>query len=275
MAQIVFYDIAFRPPVTESTCAPNPWKARYALNFKGVPYATTWVEMPEISKVRQAVGAPAGRKFADGSDFYTLPMLTDSSNNAIVGDSFDIAVHLQQTYPDSGAGDLFPKQALDFVYATDQPTLIPLSVRDAEADENLRAYAQFNTNVDAAVSAHVGLLAHTLPFDPATAEATHAEFVRRAGVSSWDDFAIRGEARAKMLQSLNATLAPLAEMLAKDPAGPFLLGAQASYADMIIGGWLRMMSVAMPAGEWEEVKRWHGGVFGKLHEGLGAYAQVP
>ncbi|CAL5866356.1 uncharacterized protein PFLUO_LOCUS564 [Penicillium psychrofluorescens] len=272
---IVFYDIAFRPPLAESTCAPNPWKARYALNFKGVPYTTEWVQMSEISKVRRTVGAPASRKFADGSDYYTLPMLTDSTTNSIIGDSFDIAAYLQKTYSVSGAGDLFPAQTLDFVYEHDLALFAPLSVRAADADDNLRAYAQFNTHVDAAVSAHVPLLAHGLPFDPATAETIRAEFVRRAGVASWDDLAIRGEARAKMMDSLCATLAPLAEMFNRDAAGPFLLGRRASYADLIVGGWLRMMSVTMPPEEWVDVRAWHGSVFGRLHEALEEYAEVP
>lgn len=205
--------------------------------------------MSEIFQVRRTVGAPASRKFADGSDYYTLPMLTDSNTNSIIGDSFDIAVHLQKTYPASGAGDLFPAQTLDFVYAHDLALFAPLSVRPADADDNLRAYAQFNTHVDAVVSAHVPLLANGLPFGPATAETIRAELVRRGSVASWDKLAIRGEARAKMMDSLCATLARLAEMFERDAAGSFLIGRQASYADLIVGGWLRMMSVTMPPEE--------------------------
>ncbi|KAJ5623992.1 hypothetical protein N7510_000301 [Penicillium lagena] len=94
--------------------------------------------------------------------------------------------------------------------------------------------------------AHVPLLAHGLPFNPATGETIRVEFIRRAGVSSWDDLAIRGEARAKLMDSLRATLAPLATMFERDVAGSFLLGAQVSYAEFIVGGWLRMMGVTMP-----------------------------
>ncbi len=34
-----------------------------------------------------------------------------------------------------------------------------------------------------------------MPFDYVTSELTKAEFVRRARVSSWDDFALTGDAR--------------------------------------------------------------------------------
>lgn len=271
---IVFYDIAFRPPVTANNCAPNPWKSRYALNFKGVPYSTSWVELPDISKVRQAVGAPASRKFANGTDYYTLPMLTDPTTNSIVGDSFDIAVHLQKTYPDSGAGDLFPAQKLDYIFSHDLALFAPLTKRDESSSDTLGEYARFNTHVDAAFSAHVLLMAHGFPFDPATADVSRAEFVRRSGVGSWDDLTVRGEEREKLKSSFRDVLADLAVLFERDNSGPFLLGEQASYADLIVGGWLRMMRHTLPEKEWEETRAWHGGVFGRLHDALEKYAEV-
>lgn len=47
-----------------------------------------------------------------------------------------------------------------------------------------------------------------------------------------------------------------------------ILGDKPCYADFIVGGWLRMFSVCLPREEWEEVSGWHGGVFGKLFDGL-------
>jgi len=268
---IVFYDIAFRPPLTETTCAPNPWKARYALNVKGVPYKTTWVQLLDIAKVRRALDIPASRKFADGSDFYTLPMITDSAANVAVGDSFDIAIHLQKTYPESGVKDLFPPQKLDHVYQNDQALVVPLSERDETV---YGEYVRFQMHVDAAFTAHTLLMAHGMRFDPVYADATHDEFVRRAGVSCWDDFAVCGEAREKLMVAFREALAGLAELFMRDPSGPFLLGQQVSYGDLIVGGWLRMMSVTLPDEEWEQARTWHDGVFGQLHDALKKYAQV-
>ena len=48
---LVLYDVAFAAPYDKNNCAPNPWKARYALNFKGAAYSTQWVQMPDIAKV--------------------------------------------------------------------------------------------------------------------------------------------------------------------------------------------------------------------------------
>ncbi|OBT55754.1 hypothetical protein VE04_03844 [Pseudogymnoascus sp. 24MN13] len=271
---IVFYDIAQRPPVTETCCAVNPWKSRLALNFKGVPYTTSWVRMPDISKVRSGLNVPACRKFADGSDFNTLPIIHDPATNTYKGDSFDIAVYLQQTYPDSGAGDLFPVQKLDYVVDHDLTLLIPLSeIRGTDFID----YARFNQNIDAAFTAHVGLMAYGLPLDPATADITKAEFVNRAagaGVRSWEDFKMVGEMRETMKKSFEKTLGGLAKLFVRDTTGPFLLGQKASYADIIVGGWLRMARVTLPASEWEELRGWHGGVFGQLHDALDKYAEV-
>ncbi|KHN99834.1 Thioredoxin-like fold protein [Metarhizium album ARSEF 1941] len=268
---IILYDIAHRPPVTETCCSPNPWKSRLALNFKGLPYSTSWVGMPDISKVRRSLGEPAGRQFADGTDFYTLPIIQDAATGATVGDSFDIAVYLQRTYPDSGAGHLFPKQTLDYAFVQSAAFPVPLSERP---DGGFPDYARFNTNVDAAFTTHVPLMVDGLPLDPATADETRAEFVRRAGVSSWDDFSLTGEAREELTGSFRRTLGDLARLFLRNTDGPFLLGQQASYADLIVGAWLRMAQITLPKPEWEEVRQWHGGVFGRLHDALETFAEV-
>ncbi|KAF9970616.1 hypothetical protein BGZ73_006646 [Actinomortierella ambigua] len=246
-----FYDIAMRQPIASFTCSPNPWKSRFALNFKNVPYSTTWVQLPDIVKVRSGLGMDPCRKFGDGTDFYTLPILVDPNTNSKIGDSFDIAVYLQSQYPTSGSGDLFPPQKLDYVFHGDHAFL-----------------------VDAAFTTHSGLMAYNLPFDPATIDAARAEFCRRVGVQSFDAFEVKGEAREKMKESFRVTLGDLAKLFTRDTSGPFILGEQASYADIIVGSWLRMMRVTLPEHEWEEARAWHGGVFGRLYDALEKYMQV-
>jgi glutathione S-transferase len=266
---IVFYDIAARPPVEENCFSPNPWKTRLALNFKGVPYSTSWVALPDIAKVRESLKVPACRKFADGKDFYTLPIIEDPATGSLVGDSFDIALYLQKTYPNSG-GNLFPPQTLDFDFKHPY-ILVPLSeCRDSEFPE----YAKFNMNIDAAFTAHTQLAVQGMPFDPATEELSKAEFVRRAGVTKWDDFALDSEAREKLMESFREMLGGLAKLFSRDASGPFLLGTTVSYADMMVGAWLRMMYATIPEDEWKQVTTWHDGIFGQLHDALNAYADV-
>jgi len=261
-----FYDIAFRAPRKETNTAPNPWKARLALNFKALPYVTTWVPLPDVEKVRRNLQVPACRKFGDGSDYYTLPVLEDTNTGDKLGDSFDIAVYLQKTYPDSGL-DLFPEQKLDYVFTPDQASPIPITdVRGGEHDE----YARFNMSVDEVFTAHVILMVNGMLLEPAGEQV----FVKRAGVDSFDAFACVGEQREQVLVSFENSLEGLANVFKKDESGPFILGMKASYADLIVGGWLRMSNRSLPSAEWNALRGWHGGVFGQLHDALDKYAQT-
>ncbi|OTB02005.1 hypothetical protein M426DRAFT_265345 [Hypoxylon sp. CI-4A] len=259
-----FYDIAMRRPASV-----NPWKSRLALNFKAVPYKTIRVPLPDIPAVRRGLGVPACRQLADGEDFYTLPVLVDHNTNAKLGDSFDIAVYLQKTYPNSGAGDLFPDQVLEFTYDKELPAWAPpLSVRhDVEHQE----YSRFNTHVDAAFSVHVGLAGSHLPIDD---QRSRNEFVRRAHVSCWEDFDMKDEARMQMKESLRATMRDIAKVFEKDTSGPFVLGQRASYADLIVGGWLHFFQATLPDAEFREIRSWHEGIFGRLYDALEKYAEI-
>ncbi|KAK9762910.1 hypothetical protein K7432_010883 [Basidiobolus ranarum] len=268
---MIFYDIAMRPPIASTCASPNPWKARFALNFKNIDYSTTWVPLPDIAQVRRTLGLDACRKFGDGTDFYTLPILVDNNTNSKIGDSFDIAAYLESKYPNSGSGNLFPPQKLDFVYDEYPALLVPLSEQKQSEHEE---YALFNTYVDAAFTVHVPLMGYNLPFDPATAEASKAIFMQRAGLKSWDDFEVKGEMREQMKDSFRVMLGNLGKLFLRDTSGPFLLGQQASHADFIVGGWLRMACVTLPENEWEEVRGWHGGIFGRLYDGLQKYMEV-
>ncbi|KAG5928387.1 hypothetical protein E4U60_007784 [Claviceps pazoutovae] len=311
LTHLTLYDIASRPPV-ESTCfATNPWKARFALNFKALPYQTIWVSLPDIPTLRSStLRLPPTRFFADGSPFYTLPILHDpnaspsshdtdsdsdsdsdtnsSSSNlenhhpprgvrgVLIGDSFDIATHLETQYPLSGTGHLFPPiKDLHAPPSSIQHTKLLIPLSELRAQSPHVQYAHFNNQVDALFTAHAHLMAYYMPLDPCTAEATKAEFVHRAGASSWEDFALDGEEREVMKMSLRDALGVhLVGLFGRDSSGPFVLGGRATYADFIVGAWLKMMERTLPGGEWEEMRGWHGGVFGELHDALGEFGGV-
>lgn len=263
---IDFYDIAFKAPREETNSAPNPWKARLALNFKALPYTTTWVPLPDVEKVRRSLQVPACRKFGDGSDYYTLPVIEDPNTSEKIGDSFDIAVYLQKMYPDSGL-DLFPEQKLDYVFIPDQASPIPITDLLGRGHDE---YARFNMNVDEVFTAHVILSLDGMLLEPAGEQV----FVKRAGVDSFDAFACAGEQREQVMVSFENKLEGLANVFKKDESGPFVLGTKASYADLIVGGWLRMANRTLKSTEWNALRGWHGGVFGQLHDALDRYAQT-
>ncbi|KAL8644262.1 MAG: hypothetical protein Q9210_007341 [Variospora velana] len=268
---MTFYDIASGPPV--HPFAPNPWKARYALNFSKTSYRTTWVPLPDVAATRTKLGVPAVRKHADGSDFLTLPILHDPSSTTssssttqqqergtLVGDSFDIALHLHNEHSssnyDGGEGGAHP------------PLFPP---------NTLALHRAFNAHVDTLFSLNgsAQLAGYYMTFDPATAEATKADMARRIGLSRWEDLELPpgSEQRKSTLAAFEAALGSgLAAWFVHRDEGPFLEGREPMYADMIVGGWLQMMRNCLP--EWEEMRGWHGGLWGRLHDALEEWAQV-
>src|SRR5690606_12445944 len=96
---------------------------------------------------------------------------------------------------------------------------------------------------------------------------------RIAGITSWYQVALEGEAREKVKRSFEAMLGGLAKLFERS-GRPFLLGEKTSYADCIIGGGLRMYQVCLKSGEWEKLKGWHGGVFGRLADALEQFSEV-
>ena len=101
-----------------------------------------------------------------------------------------------------------------------------------------------------------------------TAEATKQHFLQRAGMQSWEQFLLQGEAREQMMASFKESLTSLAQLFTVHEDGPYLEGKDANYADIIVGGWLNMFFECMPADEWKDFRTWHGGVFARLHDAL-------
>jgi glutathione S-transferase len=264
---LILYDIS--SPIQPRSYAPNPSKARLALSFKAVPFKTTWTDILDISAVRNGLNCPATRKLDDGSDFPTLPILRDPGTGTIIGDSFDIANYLEDNFSASG-DSLFPSEStrtgLDYESPSkDTAFFAPLTSNQGSKNE---AYAKFNMHVDATFSAYVVLGAQYIPFNPDTADATKALMAKRAHLNSWDDLNVQGEAREQLRAAFKESLTSLAQLFAKHDDGPFLEGQRANYADLIVGGWLNMLSVTTPEKEWKDFRTWHAGVFAKLHDAL-------
>ncbi|KAJ6590593.1 hypothetical protein DFH09DRAFT_1245064 [Mycena vulgaris] len=207
---------------------------------------TEWVELPDVGSVREKIGAAPVRAHWDGSDFPTLPVIKDQSTGQVVGDSFEIALYLDKTYPNT-------------------PPLFPPSTTALQA--------AYNIKVDAIFNPYVILLVHGIPFNPETAEESKATFCWRAATERWEDLTVQGEERAKKLEAFEAALGELAKLYARSD-GPFLDGENPMYADFIVGGWLMFASKTLPAKKWEDLQTWHDGLWGKLHRTLGKYAEV-
>ncbi|PHH80935.1 hypothetical protein CDD82_1439 [Ophiocordyceps australis] len=251
--ELVFYDIASGPP--RRTFAPNPWKARFALNFKSASYSTKWVELPDVTPTRKAFAIPVSRKLPNGEDFHTLPVLYDTVKKQYIGDSFDIAVYLDEKYPS-------------------EKRLIPVGCKGVTC--------AWNDRINELFSRFVGLGSEGLPLNPAIADQCRQILVGRARVltnrpeMTWDDCLIRGEARVKMMADFKKALGDLEPYYASPDVseGPFLNGKEVCYADMIVGGWLGMIYASFSKEDLDTLESWHNGRWGKIWNGLAAYGDI-
>lgn len=209
-------------------------------------YQTSWTELTKVTEVRRSLDiGPCRKHDIDDSEFYTLPVIVDHSKGQTIGDSFDIALYLDETYPSS-------------------PPLFPPATA--------ALHRVFNKHVDKFFTDHVVLVCQTIPFNPETAEESKTEFCRRAGVKTWEELGIYGEQRTALLQKFETELGELAKLYSKTDEGPFLEGNTLMYADLIVGGWLRFCSESLP--EWHMVQEWQGGHWGRLHKALEKYAKA-
>lgn len=264
---IIFYDIASTLP--RRTFAPNPWKTRFALNIKQLSYRTEWVQMPHITDVRLKLGVPANRTLPDGSEYHTLPVLQDQTHNTIIGDSFEIALYLDKTYPDNPR--LFKEGTIGLT-------------------------AAFNAQIDTLFTTYVGL-ADRMILDPLTLNESMAIFAKRAGVASLGQLKMTDEQRETKMTAFEAALGELAKAYrhtggttdhlwrsggtdegqaqrGRKSVGPWLDGERPVYADCIVGSWLKMFEACMEEKEWERVKGWQGGLWGRVVDALEEWSAI-
>jgi hypothetical protein len=203
----------------------------------------------------------------DGSDFPTLPVICDplaageGQEEVRVGDSFDIAVHLQETYLSKNP---------------DGPQLFPAAAAgDAGSIALTRAWNLF---VDEVFQTGAILAGFYMPFDPKTAEADKASFVARfPGLKkTWEEFEIPAgsDMRNQLLKKFEADLNDKLARCFEGGDGPFVGGRdKPMYADFVVGGWLQFMRGCLP--EWEDMRnKWTGGRWGRLLDALEPWTQV-
>jgi hypothetical protein len=227
------------------------------------------VPLNAVAATRDSLQLPANRTHQNGSAFPTLPIIRDplastpSGKEVAVGDSFEIALHLQNTYLSASSPSSNPEKQL-----------FPAAGRNG----TVALHRVFNAFVDQLFSQHGAPLAGCyMPLDPRTAEADKAAFLQRfPGKMKWEDFEIPSgsEARKTMLADFEAALSDKLGPCFPEGGGPFMDGRESPmYADFIVGGWLQFMRGCLP--EWEELRgRWSDGKWGRLFDALEEWADV-
>jgi len=98
------------PPIA---LRPFTERSRFVLGYKNLPFETVWVEYPDIAPKLKEIGASPNKR-PDGSEQYTVPVLSDPNTGALVTDSWVIAEYLDKTYPEK---PVFPNGSKGLVVA--------------------------------------------------------------------------------------------------------------------------------------------------------------
>ena len=233
---------------------PNTEKAhcRYCLNFKGLPYKTTWVEYPDIEAVMRKMEILPTATKVDGSPHYTLPAIYDPNTKTGLADSAAIARYLDRTYPDTPC--VIPAE-MDALHAAFHQAARALLLRD---------FAKV------LVSA---LATHLPPRSEVYFRETRAVMF---GVDDIDDIAPPGPKRDEAWAGVKNGLGTVAEWLRADGLDKlFFTGKdRIVYADMTVAGFLIWARVVLDRNEWEDLISWDGGRWGKFMAAFEKYEAV-
>lgn len=180
-------------------------------------------------------------------------------------------------------------QYLDKAYP-DAPTLIRPGTTGLTA-----AFSQY---IDGLFTKYA-ILCTEMPFAPEVADKVKAMFAKRAGAMSVD-LSLGDEQREQMMQQYEASLGELAKAYrhtggttdywwraggtadaqrqrpppGREQGGPFLDGDEPCYSDFIVGAWLKMSEAAMKPEDWQRVRTWQGGLWGRVVDGLSKWSAI-
>jgi glutathione S-transferase len=221
---ILLYDLVGSDPARPFS--PHCWKAAFALAHKGLAFES--VPTP-FTAVKGVEGGVCG----------TVPVIRDGER--VVGDSFAIALYLEETYPDrpslfEGEGG---KAAARFIERWSQLTVHPFLGAAALMDIHDRLAPEDQAHFRTTREARFGRPIEDVPAD-----------------------------RDSHLQGFRAKLEPLRSMLTYQP---FIGGDRPLFADYIVAGafqWLRVISPYKVLADDDPVGVWFERCL-DLHGGLG------
>ncbi|KAJ2935446.1 hypothetical protein H1R20_g1649, partial [Candolleomyces eurysporus] len=261
--RITFFDLASKIPNHQFSC--STWKTRYALNFKRLPFTTHFVDFIDVEPLCKRIGAQPGIIVPSPTpgdpplkQIYTLPVIYDPKTKKAISESLAIAEYLDATYTN---GD-------------DHPTLIKLGTLGFT-----RAFAKCIDSL---------LIPPIIPFLlPATFPIVlerSREYFRRTrepyfGGKKLEDVILTGEEKVAGLKKVEDVFRVLAGWFKGNPyqehgelkhdGSLWLMGTEASYADLILAAYVMWMKKVWgeESEEWKEASSWNGGKWKRLLDG--------
>lgn len=218
------------------------------MNYKGILYHTVWVEYPDIKDLCQKIGAPPTGVEADGSPFYTLPVIYDPSTNTAHSESALIAEYLDATYPDHPK--LLPRGAralqhmFNDAFSTTVLPLLQFAIPATHKNLNPASEVYFRLQREK-------IFGKTMETLTPTGAAREVEWAKvRKGFETVDGWLQKGKMD-----------------------GPWFLGQQPSFVDFVVGArlmWIRQI-FGESSPEWTDIKTWNEGRWATFMEGIAKY----
>ncbi|RFU81180.1 glutathione s-transferase [Trichoderma arundinaceum] len=220
--QVILYDLPSRNEAGNRAWSPNTWKVRLVLNYKNVPYKTSWIEYPDIEPTFSSFGLLPNTA-STGDIPYTVPVVKHSTAGYFM-ESFAIVKKLEELYPepslhlDNGYYDKAYAALQEFALKT-MPELIHRLPTGILNDESIEYFQRTRKEW----------------FGMSLAELSKSD---KAGENAWID-------AEPALQAMRA-------LLMENSSGPYIAGEQVCYADFVIAGGYELFDVVH--NEW--FKRW-------------------
>ncbi|KAM3421471.1 hypothetical protein BST61_g1864 [Cercospora zeina] len=214
-SQITLYDLPTKKTTPPTCWSPNVWKTRLVLNYKRIPYNTTFLKHPDIEPTLSSIGVPPNPPMGPTGpqSRYTVPAI-QLPDNTVVMDSANIAALLEQSHPepslrlDNGLHDQVGK-ILGQILRPLLGVVYPLIMREVLLDD-------------------------IVPYWRAKREATFGATVEefeaaKGGEAAWQAAQPGLEAMEKFLKEN------------KRDHGAFILGSQVCYGDFVIAAMAESM----------------------------------
>jgi glutathione S-transferase len=227
MQPLVLYDILSNLP--GNNFSPNPAKPRFVLSYKEIPFVTIWVEYSDISIAMKAIGSKPSKR-RDGSEVYTIPVLSDPNTGTLISDSLEIVSYLEKTYPEK---PIFPNNSESLIRAFDSAYMSLLL-------PGIRTVFLRTTEILSPASAKFFIGARTgdasLPWD--VSRDADWELLEKGYNTAYEWY--------------------------QKTDGKWIMGNTFSYADIIVACWLLAFKRVLKADEWVMISSWNGGKWAQV-----------
>ncbi|KAL0961291.1 hypothetical protein HGRIS_006251 [Hohenbuehelia grisea] len=222
--------------------SPSTWKIRFALNYKKLPYETTWVEYPDIENTCKELGADP-TSVRNGKSRYTFPVIHDPSTGKTISDSLAIAKYLDAQYPDTPR--LFPSGTM--------PLQLALLHALAQTVERLVVFS---------IPASLYILNEVSR--PFVREAREVMFGKKL-----EDVPPAGAEREPAWAKIREGFGTIDGWI-QEGGGPFVMGDTISYVDFALGAIILYLKRVFgeESVEWKDISQWNEGRWVKRLEDL-------